>query len=789
MTTYTFNPNSTMQFVNWSDPSVWVGGVVPNDPSGDVVISTGGPYGLFLTETETYTINSLAISHNDLLLDGNLTVTHDFNISAGEIDLGFDGSAAGGSLSVGSLDNQGDIQRHGRIDCSGLFLNEMDVVGSGLILTTVSLTNTGSLVAASGDLTVTVSPGGFTNLSGSTLTGGSYHAGVNQGTSTLFLNVGGVIATDAANISLDGGGAIDSFDGGSGTYVSITSSLHLIAASGTLSLADQTFNWGNLTVDGSIALLRNANLVSTQLTVDTQGTVSGTGVVNAPVLNSGNIVAGLLSLPFPGNNESNLLKITGVVSGSGTLTIASALRNDPNPLIVSYIPATLELGAAASSNVVFQGSRGVLLLDNASSYSGTIAPTGSGDQIVLTGVSLSSVTGYSYSGDSSGGTLTLQESGTAIALKFSGSFETGNFGLSAGPQALSTSPPSLAITITTAPVLRLIGVGDFDANGRSDVAWASNRGGQATMWMNSNGTLAQDAVPLAAMGTGTWTAYGVGDFNGDGKSDLLWTSNTGQVAVWEMNGPNLVGFGVPAGQMGAGTWHVTAIGDFNGDGKSDLLWVNDNGGNAAIWTMNGTVMSGFSLSNGAMGSDWSVLGTGDFNHDGRADVLWENSAGTVDIWEMNGPNLSGFDANVGTAPGHFAGVGHFSGSSGATSDIVWVDDTNHVTIWEMSGGHTNTVSLNGLDGTNWHLQGVGNFAGDAKSDLLWINSNNGAVNIWEVNGSSVTEIPVNAPTGSVLGLRAVAQTQSAAAPAMSDPSQLAGKLGDTSTTAHILIGG
>jgi hypothetical protein len=314
-------------------------------------------------------------------------------------------------------------------------------------------------------------------------------------------------------------------------------------------------------------------------------------------------------------------------------------------------------------------------------------------------------------------------------------------------------------TITFQPVLRFIGTGDFDGNGRTDIAWASNGGGQATMWMNTNGTLTQFAVPGAAMGAGTWTAYGVGDFNGDGKSDLLWTSNTGQVAVWEMNGPNLIGFGVPAGQMGAGEWHVAAIGDFNGDGKSDLLWVTKNGGYEAVWTMNGTMLSSFAISNGAMGPEWSTLGTGDFNQDGRADVLWENTSGTVDIWEMNGSNLSGFDPNVGTAPGRFGGVGHFTGASGATSDIVWVDANNHVTIWQMTSGRlVNTVSLNGLDGTDWRLQGVGNFAGDANSDLLWVNNNTGAVNIWEVNGSSVTEIPVNAPTGSALKLNAGTQS-------------------------------
>jgi hypothetical protein len=336
-------------------------------------------------------------------------------------------------------------------------------------------------------------------------------------------------------------------------------------------------------------------------------------------------------------------------------------------------------------------------------------------------------------------------------------------------------------TITFQPALRYIGLGDFDPNPRTDVAWASNGGGHATLWTDSNGTLSQFAVPGGAMGA-EWTAFGVGDVNGDGKSDLLWTNTSGQVAVWELNGPNLIGFGVPAGQMGA-EWHVAAVGDFNGDHKSDLLWVS-NTGQAAVWTMNGTTLGAFGVSNGAMGTEWSVIGTADFNHDGREDVVWENTSGTVDIWEMNGANLSGFLQNVGTAPAnsHFAGVGHFGSVNpfGATSsDIVWVDSTNHVTIWDMNNGQVaSTVNLNGLDGPEWHLQGVGNFAGGPNSDLLWV-SDSGAANIWKVNGANVQEIALNVPTGSSLGLKDGTPSQSA--PALSDPTLLAG-------TNHTLFG-
>jgi FG-GAP-like repeat len=82
-----------------------------------------------------------------------------------------------------------------------------------------------------------------------------------------------------------------------------------------------------------------------------------------------------------------------------------------------------------------------------------------------------------------------------------------------------------------------------------------------------------------------WSIAGTGNFNGDGKYDIVWRDSSGNVAVWLMNGGQLsqsAGLGsAPA------TWSVVETGDFDGDGKSDILW-HDTSGNVAIWFMNGT---------------------------------------------------------------------------------------------------------------------------------------------------------------------------------------------------------
>ena len=147
------------------------------------------------------------------------------------------------------------------------------------------------------------------------------------------------------------------------------------------------------------------------------------------------------------------------------------------------------------------------------------------------------------------------------------------------------------------------------------------------------------------------------DFNGDAQSDiLLQNGKDGACYVWEMDGLSLkAGANGFIGWAAGKNWQAKATGDFNGDGRSDILLQNSTDGACYVWEMDGLTVKtgGAGFVGWAAGPNWQVKATGDFDGDGKSDILLQNSTdGACYVWEMDGLSLKDGGAGfVGWAAG------------------------------------------------------------------------------------------------------------------------------------------
>jgi hypothetical protein len=125
---------------------------------------------------------------------------------------------------------------------------------------------------------------------------------------------------------------------------------------------------------------------------------------------------------------------------------------------------------------------------------------------------------------------------------------------------------------------QIVGIGDFNHDGRADILWRNIRTGADAIWQSGNvGT----PRTMAGVTNPNWRIVGVGDFDGDGTSDVLWRNvATGANVIWRS--ANLA-TPMPVAAVAQTDWQVVAIGDYDGSGTSDIFWRNATTGANVVW--------------------------------------------------------------------------------------------------------------------------------------------------------------------------------------------------------------
>jgi Bacterial Ig-like domain/Calpain family cysteine protease len=208
---------------------------------------------------------------------------------------------------------------------------------------------------------------------------------------------------------------------------------------------------------------------------------------------------------------------------------------------------------------------------------------------------------------------------------------------------------------------RVAGVGDTDGDGKGDIIWRNELAQTTVIWyMNGSQFVNGGAVRLASQTTpwlndASWELVDTVQINDDKKFDIVWRNRTSnQVVNWIMDGNVITSGGTTSQRLGA-AYDIESVGDFNGDGRGDLLW-RDTQGNVQMWLVNAQAnnydIQTVKLWNGTavptVGLEYKLVGVEDFSGDGKADIVWRHQApnqpptqtGFLVLWTMDGATIT-----------------------------------------------------------------------------------------------------------------------------------------------------
>lgn len=525
---------------------------------------------------------------------------------------------------------------------------------------------------------------------------------------------------------------------------------------------------GNCTITASQAgnaTYSAATVVAWPFTVRAAG-VSGavTTATNSPFA-AGQFPSAVVVADFNGDKlpdlavanleDSTITVLLG--NGSGSFTAATG-----SPMAAGFFPYALAVGDFNNDGIpdlVAADTNGNCVTVLVGAGSGQFTPAAGSPFAV--GNSPVSVAVADFNGDGIED-LAVANSGDGTVTVLLGNGAAGFTAASGSPITIGGTPDFLAVA-------------DFNRDGAADIAVVNLDSNTVSVLLgNGLGGFNGAAGSPFAVGNGP---YGVvaADFNGDGIADIA-SVNVFDNTVTVLLGNGSGGFTAASGSPFAVGPSPTAltVGDFNGDGLTDIATSNSGSGGAGndVTVLLGNGSGGFTAASVFVGLDPDYVAVGDFNGDHITDLVTANFVSNNVSVLLGGPaattvsltTTSPLAIPVNTAVNLSVTVTAPLGDFNALSGTVTILDGNTPLKVFTSGSAVAGVysfSTSTLAAGTHNLTAT--YAGDASSSSAV--SSVLAVQVFQ-SGSAIQTITITAPTSVTLGAGTSAVTASTNAPGL-----------------------